>query len=106
MSTVGWVTTEEVLSWWEDAPLDSDVLIALLQAAYELCATYAPADVAQPVPETFRRAQYLQAKAMWESERSNAGSSIGAEDFAVPVFPMDWHVKNLLRPKRGTFNVG
>lgn len=106
MSLVGWVTTEEVrLHFKDDVPLDDDVLTSLLQAAYELCSAYAPQVVPSPLPERWKLAQMTQAKNMWDADRES-GDGLGPDGFAIRVFPMDWKVKNLLRPKRGLGYVG
>lgn len=104
--TIGWVTTEEVRArYGDDVPLDVATLESLLQAAYELCSAYAPAVVPSPIPERYLLAQMEQAKSMWEASRKS-GDELGPEGFAIRIFPMDWSVKNLLRPKRGLGSVG
>lgn len=107
MSTVGWSSTERARTFFGgDAPLDDAVLESYLQVAYEQCVEYAPAVLPSPLPERFERAQLLQAKALWEADRSGSGDQIGPDGFAVRVFPLDWHVKQHLRPRRGVPVVG
>ncbi|KQQ22878.1 hypothetical protein ASF48_07000 [Rathayibacter sp. Leaf299] len=87
-------------SEWADAPLDDVQLWTVLEAAREQCEEFAPA-YSGPVPIRYRQAQLVQARALWQSVKSNGQSQIGGEGFAVTVFPMDWSVKKLLRPLRG-----
>ncbi|PPI28201.1 hypothetical protein [Rathayibacter sp. AY1B5] len=87
-------------SEWADAPLDDVQLYTVLEAAREQCEEFAPA-YSGTVPTRYRQAQLVQARALWQSVKSNGQSQIGGEGFAVTVFPMDWSVKRLLRPLRG-----
>lgn len=101
---LGWITTPgdgrlDVL-WPGAADYDFDLGFPLQCAAIQ-CAMFAPplAD-GVPVPDHYVAAQVLQARALvragivGDSDRAGLGET-------VAVFPMDWTVKNLLRPKRG-----
>lgn len=77
-----------------------------LAAAAEQCAAFAPAlPAGAPVPDRYRLAQALQAR-----DLARAGTSVGDRDQlgdgAVTIFPMDWTVKNLLRPTSGRPRIG
>lgn len=106
---VGWLDTEDVRSQWLDAPVNDDELADLLKAAWEQCAAYAPeavgittgAVVLASVPASYKRAQLMQARALYRALIAGSNDQLGSGEFGVTVFPMDWTVKNLLRPKRG-----
>ena len=110
MTIIGWVETDDISDEeWADAPSDVVVLASYLTEAHEQCLAFLPqlpdADgvywpvIPDPVPASFRRAQLLQARALQRSAVAGVGDQVGTE-FPVTVFPMDWTVKNLLRPKR------
>lgn len=104
---VGWVTLDQARQAWADAPLDDEVLSALLTAAYEECVAYAPPLALDPVtgepvvPETYRQAQMMQARATYRAYIAGAADEIGGEGFTVTVFPLDRTVRQKLRPRQG-----
>lgn len=110
---IGWVDTEDidVMNEWRDFDdIPEDVRERYLRAAYEQCLAFLPQkrdvlgnlvpDVPITVPERFRLAQINQARALFNSVISGPNDSLDAGGVSVTVFPMDWTVKNLLRPKR------
>ena len=106
MAWTGWLVTGggDVDAYWPNCDLDGDELYVVLAAAREQCVAFAPS--APPgedveVPESWRLAQAMQARALWRSAVAGGGNRIGGEDLGVTVFPMDWTVKALLRPKAG-----
>lgn len=111
MAIVGWVETTTDLVDWMDAPTDDVVLARYLSAAHEQCLAFLPHArdeltgvlapvVPEPVPGRFVLAQVMQARALYRSALAGSDNEIGPDGIAVTVFPMDWTVKNLLRPKR------
>ena len=112
MAVVGWVdTTDPVLEQdWADAPVDEAVLTSYLQAAHEQCVEFLPHTrdvddvlvpaIPDPVPARLVKAQIMQARAIYRSVIAGDGNGIGADGLQITVFPMDWTVKALLRPKR------
>lgn len=102
---VGWLDPEEVTTrhaWAGD--LDEDELVDVLAAAYEQCEAFlngrVPADPTT-APARLRLAQTLQAQALARAGYAGRDDSVGIDGMTVTVFPMDWTVKNLLRPRRG-----
>lgn len=76
--------------------LDFPLYVAMIQ-----CARFAPALAeGAVVPQNWVAAQVLQARALVRSGVAGSGDQVGVEE-TVAVFPMDWTVKNLLRPRRG-----
>lgn len=117
----GWLTPEETIEgpYWPQCDLELDELAMLLTSARIQCEEYAP-DVAYAagvrgatvvlvddvvtvtaVPESWRQAQALQARALWRSGAAGSGDQIGGDGLSVTVWPLDWNVKRLLRPQRG-----
>jgi hypothetical protein len=108
----GWVTTRQhVARYWPSCPFDpadtedTAELASLLLSAAEQCQAFAPQvnedDPAFTFPESWRRAQVMQARALYRSGNAGNDSQMGAEDLTVTVWPMDRTVKALLRPRRG-----
>lgn len=101
-----WLTvTSDIPTYWPLCPFDVEdegdaaELTALLAVAQAQCEAFAPAlaegDV---VPERYRMAQAMQARALQRSGTVGSGDQFGAEGFTVTIWPMDWTVKALLRP--------
>lgn len=103
-----WLTGAEdpvvLRAYWPNVDeLDPDALLAVFTAARVACETFAPQlEDGAPVPEPWRLAQAMQARALYRSGAAGSGDRLGLEDGpSVTVFPLDWTVKSLLRPKRG-----
>lgn len=105
-----WLTPQEVAGpgYWPGCPLDptdeteAAALQNLLDAAADQCRTFANVLPAfTPIPERWRQAQGLQARALYRSSTAAAGDTLGEDGFTVTVYPMDWNVKALLRPPAG-----
>lgn len=96
----GWHTLDSIRNEWADAPDDDTTLYALTESAKTQCIDYAPRLTGRP-PTTFRQAQLIQSRNLWQSVKSDQGGQLGADGFAIPVYSLDWVVKGLLRPKRG-----
>lgn len=123
MPWTGWLTPEETVEgpYWPQCDLALDELAMLLTSARIQCEAYAPdvryaesvpdavdivldADgvaTSAKVPESWRQAQAFQARALWRSGQAGGSDQIGGDGLTVTVFPMDWSIKNLLRPKKG-----
>lgn len=116
-----WHTVASARDQWADAPYDEDggddTLLELLAVAKNAVRAYAPTagdgyvidddgyivpGDAGAVPDNYRAAQLMQARNIWNS--SKASPSSGAFDdgtYALSSFPLDWQVRQLLRPKQG-----
>ena len=78
-----------------------DLPFPLLVARIQ-CERFAPALAeAAPVPATYLAAQIMQARALVRAGIVGDNDRAGGYEETVTVFPMDWTVKNLLRPRRG-----
>lgn len=117
-----WYTVEEFLTrWGVGAPSEVDAE-TLLSVSQQQCVAYAPVPVPvladlfeaalsddQPevIPAGHREAHYQQARNIWNASKSSPGASeIGPEGFPIAVHPLDWHVKQLLRPRTAVPKVG
>lgn len=100
---MSWVTNDEVRKVWKSAPADDDVLGLYLQAVEPGVIAYAPAlPEGSAVPEHYKLALVMQARSVYNAGQARAGGSdFGSEDFSISIFPLDWQVKQLLRPIRG-----
>jgi hypothetical protein len=108
-STEEWATMAIARSQWVDArAIDDDVLFDLLQIAKHQVIEYAPTlDEDAAIPSYYRLAQILQARNTYNSAIVDASNGdIGSDTFVVRPFPLDWQVKQLLRPRRGNPVVG
>lgn len=109
MEPNGWVTLIQARRLWPDAQhLTDEDLIWYLNAAYEAAVEFAPvlAD-GETAPDAWGIAQVMQARAIFRSVSAGSRDEfLGADGAAVTVFPLDWNVRQLLRPKRGVPTIG
>jgi hypothetical protein len=97
----GWLTLEQTRSKWSDAPLDDVFLREILDTAKAQCVAYAPTlALGAQVPVTYVQAQLLQSRAIFQSVIANQQDAVGVEGFQVRVFPLDFTIRAMLRPKR------
>lgn len=97
----GWLSLEQARAQWADAPLDDVFLYQILESAKVQCVEYAPAIAAGAViPANYLQAQVMQARALYQSVIANQNDNIGVEGFTVRVFPLDFTIRALLRPKK------
>jgi hypothetical protein len=103
MAWVGWLVDGDQLEpYWPEWTGQAREAEAILSAAADQCAAFAPdpggtQDV--QVPERFKLAQVMQARALYRAGLVRQDNQIGVDGQTVTVFPMDWQVKALLRPK-------
>lgn len=103
-----WHDIESARDQWIDAPLDDDVLEELLAVAEQQVIAYAPAlpepaeDEELDVPVNYRRAQLQQARNLWNASKVDpSGSGIDGDSYVIRPFPLDWMIRQTLRPRRG-----
>lgn len=103
----GWASLEDArppaTDWTDAEEMSDEELLGYLQSAYEQCVDFAPAlaDDVVDIPRRYVQAQIMQARALWRSVTAGDDNGVGPADLTVTVFPMDWTVKNLLRPRQG-----
>lgn len=99
----GWLTVDTIRITWIDADTISDhQLWQLLDIARHQILEYAPTLAEdEKVPLNYVRAQELQARNLYNAGKvdpSNGG--MGEDTFIIRPFPLDWSIKQLLRPQK------
>lgn len=105
-----WHDAESAGANWDDAPYEAAVLTELLEVARGQVIAYSPhrktdpivAPDSEAVPVEYRLAQLRQAQNIWTAQNVNGDGGIGdGGEFTLrPVsHPLDWHVKQIIRPK-------
>lgn len=98
------VSDSRLFTLWPGA-LDHDeaARAMFLDAAREQCETYLGEDLiataSEEIPARWLLAQALQAKALSQSGLVNQNDEFGGYGETFSAFPMDWKIKNLLRPE-------
>lgn len=103
-----WHDIESARNQWVDAPLDDAALVQLLEVAKGQVIAYAPA-LPEPgegddpaIPEHYRVGQLMQARNIWNAQKVDAASGgMGEGEYVVRPHPLDWMVKQVLRPRKG-----
>ncbi|PKQ22209.1 MAG: hypothetical protein CVT65_14520 [Actinobacteria bacterium HGW-Actinobacteria-5] len=91
-----------VVLWPAAEDYEPDDLGFPLNVARIQCERFAPAlAVDAPIPDNYVAAQVMQARALVRAGMVGSGDQAGGYGDTVTVFPMDWNVKNLLRPRKG-----
>lgn len=97
----GWLSLEQARAQWADAPLEDLFLFQLLDTAKTQCISYAPTlPLGAVVPSNYLMAQLTQARALYQSTIANQQDNVGIEGFQVRVFPLDFTIRAMLRPKK------
>lgn len=103
----GWYTLWEAREDWAQAPHLDHQAFELLQMAREQCLEYAPLAEGAAVPGRHRQAQLMQARNIWNSQKVDpATGGIDGESFVITPHPLDWMIKQILRPNRGGLITG
>lgn len=118
---MSWNTPAEAKKVWADAASFADPdLQMLLDSAHRDCFVYLdpidgqdPLDLeVNPTPDaslkaSLQLAEIYQARARYQAILSaGEGNAVGVEGMTVTVFPLDWQVKQLLRPTPGRITIG
>ena len=104
-----WHDIDSARDLWDDAPLDDDELTELLEVAADAVVSFAPAlvvavapgDHEGVIPVAWRRAQLMQARNIHNADLVTPGGEVGADGFVRTIHPLDWQIKQILRPKKG-----
>ncbi|WP_024357799.1 hypothetical protein [Leucobacter chironomi] len=105
-----WHDAESAADAWEDAPDDDERLEELLAVARAQVVAYSPHRKADPavaadsddVPVEYRLAQLRQAQNLWAAGSVSTDGGMGDGDsFTLTPHPLDWHVKQIIRPRGG-----
>ncbi len=109
---VEWYTPEELrtpdpetgeLIWAEAADIPLTLLTDLLYIARDSVETFAPALPADTpagrCPVAYRHAQLMQTRNLWNATEVDSGGGFGGDDYTIRPMPLDWIIKQILRPK-------
>lgn len=105
---IGWSSLAGARNLWP-VGLEDGELQTYLDAARQAVEAYAPAlpSGETTVPEHWVLAQVMQARNLFNAARANpASGDVDAVGYALAARPLDWHVRQILRPKRGKPVVG
>lgn len=84
-------------------PVNDELLDTILEIAAQQVIEYGPLtlEATDPVPANYRHAQLMQAKNIWSAVIVDSGSGDqGDGTFRIAPFPLDWMVRQIIRPKR------
>lgn len=62
--------------------------------------------VGNGIPTNYRLAQMMHTRNLWNAARVGVDGSAGGDTFEITPRPLDWHVKQVLRPARAAYRVG
>ena len=115
-----WHTVASARDQWVDAPYDEDggddTLTELLDVAASAVLAFAPivpdtytvteegyiVPVADAwIPNSYRVAQLMQARNVWNSQKASPSGAFDGSDYGITAYPLDWQIRQLLRPKHG-----
>lgn len=104
----GWHTLDTARADWQDAPGFDPWLFEMLTIAKEQVIAYAPKlETGARPPLAYRNAQLAQARNLWNAAKTDpASGSLGDDTFVIRPYPLDWIIKQILRPKNGIPVVG
>lgn len=106
----GWYSVEEAREDWRGAPDEDAILFKLLAVARRDVETYDAGriiteDSPRP-PNSLREAQLMQARNTWNANLVDPSGDQDDGSYRVTPFPLDWKVKQLIRPQAGIPVVG
>lgn len=98
----GWHTLDAARRAWNGAPEDDTRLYDLLQTSRIQVLEFAPAlALGAPVPVNYKAAELAQARNIWNASITDPNSGqMNGDGYQVPVYPLDWNVKQMIRPRR------
>lgn len=96
----GWHNLDSARDNWADAPTNDDILWDLLGVARNDVEEYAPilAEGQRP-PVNYRKGQIGHARNIWNASEVSSSGNIGLDGYAIQPKPLDWSIKQTLRPK-------
>jgi hypothetical protein len=100
----GWYTLDAAREDWADAPETDARLEQLLELARQQVIAYAPALAAgAAIPANYKAGQLMQARNLWNAGLVDPATGQQGDDasFQLRPFPLDWMVRQVLRPKTG-----
>jgi hypothetical protein len=88
--------------WPDGGSLTPNVLTVYLEVAKAACIAYAPTIPEDgDVPQAYRIAQAMQAANIYNAAQASPGGDFDGGGYGLTAHPLDWQVKQLLRPQSG-----
>lgn len=91
-----WHTLHSAREEWRDAPRDDVALHTILTLARDEVEAYARIGASWA---TIRQGQIMQARTLWNAAKVDASGTLGDGTFQITPRPLDWMVRQVLRPK-------
>lgn len=114
-----WHTPATAADEWANAVVIADdaIFTELLEVARDQVMAYAPKsqraayaaateEAPYDVPLNLRRAQLRHAENMWNAASVDSAGDLGEGTFRSSPHPLDWHIKQLIRPRQAVPRVG
>jgi hypothetical protein len=104
----GWHNLDTARGEWKGAPRSDYYLWQLLDLAKRAVIEFAP-DLGKPRPPfSWSVAQLMQARNIWNAATVDSGGALGDDEgsFVIRPYPLDWAIRQQLRPKRALGAVG
>jgi hypothetical protein len=97
----GWLTMSSLRRNWRDAPVDDEDVFELLSLSRAAVIEFAPVLAEGAIiPANYRKGQRMQARNTWNAAVVDpSNGQIGDDTFVIRPYPLDWSVKQILRPK-------
>jgi hypothetical protein len=114
-----WLTANDaqlLQDLWPDVPMVDEVCNLYLNAAKSACLAYAPAlpepsvlvdggyvvlEEEPSIPDEWVLAQVMQARNTYNAAKASPSGGFDGSGYGISAHPLDWQVKQLLRPERG-----
>jgi len=100
-TTIGWLTVQEAMDLWSDAPGEEEPwteLANLMGTAHEFLEGKGPR--LEPPPESYKSAQILYMRHLWARGQSTGGDSYGGDGQPVSTWPMAMEAIALVKMHR------
>lgn len=104
----GWHNLDSFRDSWVDAPQTDVKAYELLWVAKNAVLSFAPAlEIGQRPPLSYKLGQAMQARNLWNAAKVDpASGGLGEDSFVIRPFPLDWMIRQVLRPKTAIPAVG
>jgi len=97
-----WHTLDSIREDWPDGEGISDATLwTLLEIVRQQIAEFGTTLTGTAALDATVYAQRVQVRNTWNAAKVSPAGEFGGDEFVIRPFPLDWHVKQILRPKRG-----
>jgi hypothetical protein len=97
-----WHTLDSIREDWPDGETISDAMLwTLLEIVRQQIAEFGTTLTGTAALDATNYAQRVQVRNTWNAAKVSPAGEFGGDEFVIRPFPLDWHVKQILRPKRG-----